>query len=282
MARQTEGFLGGFNGRIGNIVGYRWKGVWCVRARPGHMHNPRTEKQMEHRGMFKEEVRLASRMGQAVTLGLRTLADEADMTAHNVFVSLNQQAFSLVDGRFTVDYPTLRLSAGPAAPVAFGEAAVDSGNTLTISFEKNPLRLTAADNYDYVYLYAYSHELQMGFLSAPVHRREKRIAISLPDIFAGKELHLYGMTQNQQGQMSETIYAGSVARSDSQSAERPEAPGKSVESGKSEYSEYSEYSDYSDYSDYSENSENSENSAPQDTSPQPAAQQPTLFDIGGL
>ena len=266
MARQTEGFLGGFNGRIGNIVGYRWKGVWCVRARPGHMRNPRTEKQMEHRGMFKEEVRLASRMGQAVNLGLRSLADEANMTAHNVFVSLNQQAFSLVDGRFTVDYPTLRLSAGPAAPVAFGEAAVDSGNTLTISFEKNPLRLTAADNYDYVYLYAYSHELQLGFLSAPVHRREKRIAISLPDIFAGKELHLYGMTQNQQGQMSETIYAGSVARSDSPSGEPKQ----------SKLSELSELSDYSDYSDYSENS------APQDTPPQPAAQQPTLFDIGGL
>ncbi len=271
MATQTDGFMGGFNGRLGNIVGYKWKGVWCLRTRPGHMRNPQTEKQMEHRTLFKEEVRQASHMAQAIGLGLRTLADEANMTAHNVFVSLNQHAFSLVDGQFTVDYPTLRLSAGPAAPVAFGEAAVDSGNTLSISFEKNPERLTAANNFDYVYLYVYSPELRRGFLSAPVYRREKRISISLPDTFAGKELHLYGMTQNQQGQMSETIYAGSVGLSDSPSGKPKQ----------SELSELSELSDYSDYSDYSENSENSEDSDPQDTSPHPAAQQPTLFDVGG-
>lgn len=210
MAKQTNGIASGFSGRVGNIVGYRWKGVWCVRTRPAQMRNPQTEKQMEHRGMFKEEVRLAAYMSDAVRLGLHTLADEANMTAHNLFVSVNQHAFSLVDGRFTVDYPSLRLSMGPLAPVAFGEPSVSEGNTLGVSFEKNPLRMTTAYNFDYVYLYAYCPELRLGYLTAPVHRRAKRIDVSLPDIFADKELQLYGIVQSQRGELSDSIYIGGI------------------------------------------------------------------------
>lgn len=210
MAKQTAGLHGGFSGRMGNIVGYRWKGVWCVRTRPTKMHNPRTDKQMEHREMFKEEVRQAAYMKEAVRLGLNALADEANMTAHNLFVSINQHAFSLVDGHFTVDYPALRLSVGPAAPVGFGAPEVGEGNTLSISFEKNPTRSTAANAFDYVYLYAYCHELHLGYLTAPVHRGAKRVAVSLPDIFAGKELQLYGIVQSQRGEVSDSIYIGSI------------------------------------------------------------------------
>ena len=262
MAKQTEGFLGGFNGRLGNAVGYRWKGLWCVRTIPGTVRNPRTEKQMEHREMFKEEVRQASRMAQAVNLGLRSLADEANMTAHNLFVSINQQAFSLVDGVFTVDYTTLRLSTGPAVPVAFDEPQVKEGNCLNVSFEKNPLRLTAANNFDYVYLYAYCPDLETGFMSAPVHRRDRHVAAMLPDIFAGHELQLYGMVQNQQSQMSETIYIGSVMM---------------VEDTKSEISENSEQFENPENSEYSDYSEDSDNKEP---SPATSTSQPTLFDIG--
>ncbi|MBR4505561.1 MAG: hypothetical protein IKP21_02170, partial [Bacteroidales bacterium] len=64
--------------------------------------------------------------------------------------------------------------------------------------------------YDSVYLYAYCPDMEDGFLAAPVYRRTKKITVALPDDYAGHEVHLYGMIVNEEGEWSETVYAGSV------------------------------------------------------------------------
>ena len=205
MAKQMGGYLGGFNGKLGPAVGYCWNGVWCLRARPAAVRNPRTERQVEHRDAFREQVRLAARMRQAVMAGLTTEARQWGMTAYNLFVHLNQQAFSMVDGSMVTDYSLLQVSCGPVAPVAFGNAVIDEDNVLTVSFEANPTR-GRAGTYDGVRLYAYSPQLGWGYLSAPVYRRSKRISVALPDELAGVELHLYGFVQDDQGRCSESSY----------------------------------------------------------------------------
>ena len=95
MAKQTAGFMGGFHGRLGPAVGYMWRGQWCVRSYNPYPRNPRTEAQTAHREMFKREVQLASAMSWAVNLGFRDLAYEMHMTSYNLFVHLNQHAFSM-------------------------------------------------------------------------------------------------------------------------------------------------------------------------------------------
>ena len=149
--------MGGFSGRLGTAVGYMWNGKWCLRSRPAQVANPRTPAQVEHRTLFREEVRLAARMGRGVAAGLTAMARQMGMTCFNLFVSLNQQAFSLLDGALEVDYKALTLSTGPVAPVAFSRAVVDDHNVLTVDFEKNPLRLRA-EAYDKVMVYAYCPE----------------------------------------------------------------------------------------------------------------------------
>ena len=215
MAKQTEGFLGGFNGRLGPVVGYRWKGIWCMRSQSRVVNNPRTEAQQAHRALFKAEVQLAGRMRWALNIGLKLPADELNLTPMNLFVKGNQQAFSSVEGRFTVDYAALQVSAGPVAPVAITEAVVDGDNILNIKFDKNPLRRSCG-SHDNVYFWVYSEALQQGYLANPVYRRMQKAAVALPDMFfAGgpTELHLYAFVQNEQGRCSETAYAlvGEVA-----------------------------------------------------------------------
>ena len=209
MARQTAGFMGGFHGRLGPAVGYMWRGVWCVRSYNPHPRNPRTEAQTAHREMFKREVQLASYMAWAVNLGFRDLSYENGMTPYNMFVHLNQHAFSLVDNVFTVDYSALRLCSGPVAGVTFGAPVWGEGNVLTITFDRDGSTLRG-DKYDSVYLYAYCPDMEDGFLAAPVYRRTKKITVALPDSYAGHDVHLYGMIVNEEGEWSETIYAGCV------------------------------------------------------------------------
>lgn len=206
MAKTGKSYLDGFKGRLGPVVGYQWNGVWCMRSRPRTMHNPRTDKQMEHRTMFKQEVQLAASMRWAVTMGLTDAARERGLTAYNLFVSLNQPCFGLQEGALAVDYASLTLSMGPLAPIALGTPLIDEHNTLTVSFEKNPLRMRTGLT-DLVHLFIYCPTLKQGLPAEPVFRSTGRVAVVLPDWFRGHEVHVYGFVVDDKGRCSATSYA---------------------------------------------------------------------------
>ena len=206
MAKQTSGYLGGFSGRLGPAVGYMWNGKWCLRSHQPMVRNPRTAAQEAHRSLFRQEVQLAARMRWAVTTTLTEAAREAGMTSYNLFVSLNQGAFRLEDNQLAVDWRQLQLSVGPVAPVALGPATVDADGRLEVDFERNPMHL-ASNAFDEVRLYVYSPALGQGFLAAAVYRRERHIAVVLPEGFADSELHLYAFAFDRQGRFSPTAYA---------------------------------------------------------------------------
>ena len=66
MARIKQGILGGFSGKIGNIVGSSWKGIAVMKTLPLSVSNPRTAKQVTQRGKFSDAVELA----QTILVGL--------------------------------------------------------------------------------------------------------------------------------------------------------------------------------------------------------------------
>ncbi len=227
MAKQTNGYLGGFVGKLGPAVGYQWKGVWCLRARPRMVNNPRTEAQQEHRTLFREAVRLAGRMRWAVNIGLKELGDQFNMTAQNLFVKVNQQAFRLVDGRLTVDYARLSISDGPVAPVAITEWSVDEDNILNVKFDKNPLQLSSANPYDNVYFWLWCPDSGEGYLTNTTYRRAKRMSTLLPQYLEGKELLLYAFVQDERGQCSPTAYGEQDAPEEVPEGRQPLAVGAS-------------------------------------------------------
>jgi len=209
MAKQSYGILDGYRGTVGPVIGYQWRGRWCLRARPQRVHNPRTEAQQEHRMLFRDMVQLAGRMRNALRHGMRAAALGERMTEENLFVRMNRECFSPQG----VDYGRLQVSTGPVAPVEFTGAEVDGDNVLHCIFEKNPLHL-AANGDDQVYVYAYCPQLGRGVLSAPVYRRSKRLSMSLPDEFADREVHFYGFVEDYAQRASETCYISSSDDSD--------------------------------------------------------------------
>lgn len=201
MAKQTYGILDGYRGTVGPVIGYQWRGRWCLRARPRRVYNPRTEAQQEHRMLFRDMVQTASHFTPALRLGLHTASVEEHMTEGNLFVKINK-------GHFTpqgIDYAGLEISRGPVAPVAFTRVEVDEGMVLHAEFDKNPLHVRAGSD-DEVLVYAYCPALERGLLSAPVYRRSKRLSMSLPDEWAGLEVHFYGFVEDYQQRASETLY----------------------------------------------------------------------------
>lgn len=198
--------MGGFSGSLGPAVGYMWNGKWCLRSKPGMVRNPRTDKQMAHREMFKQEVRLAAELREPVVTGLSAAARESGMTSYNLFVHLNQEAFGWNDEGLTVEWTSLQFSAGPVAPIALGTPSVDEHNVLSVSFARNPLHL-ATDSLDKVHLYVYCPTLRRGVMAAPAFRNERKVSLMLPDEMQGRELVLYAFAQDPHGRTSSTDVA---------------------------------------------------------------------------
>ena len=57
MAKQRYGINDAYQGTVGTVIGYEWRGKWCLRARPRMVRNPRTEAQQVNREVFKCVVR---------------------------------------------------------------------------------------------------------------------------------------------------------------------------------------------------------------------------------
>lgn len=236
MAKQRYGINDGFRGTVGTVIGYEWNGRWCMRSRPRHVHNPRTVKQQQNRGLFAAASRLATAMGEALRMGMLSAARECHRTVYNHFLSVNTECFSLIDGQLNVDYENLVVSEGGVAPVGFSHPALRAplsergdgyrhtspplregwtpmadvvGYTITVPFEKNPLHLRANGD-DRVYLWAWCPERMEGVLSVPAYRRSKQVSIVLPSRWEGQEVHLYGFVEDYLGRASDSTYLGTL------------------------------------------------------------------------
>ena len=208
MGKLQDGFVGGFSGRLGNVIGYNWRGRWCVRSLPADFKDARTDAQLRQRQLFSEMVRFAGRAKRVLALGLEAASRNVGVTSSNYFIRINKGCFAMQDGELAVDLPELRLSDGPVAPVAFDAPQLLDEATISIDFEKNPLHRNCSQD-DSVFLVAYCPEYKDFDFSDATARRRKQVVLRLNEAWVGKEVHLWGFVVDNARRASQSIYIGS-------------------------------------------------------------------------
>ena len=139
MGTIKQGILGGFNGKVGTVIGSSWKGITYMRSRAQHVKNPRTAGQIYSRNALK-----------AVTAALRPLASTLritfkesahNMSAFNKAVAVNYKAAIYeAGGEPHFNYEKLILSQGSLKPFTYlviNDPSEDGNYYLSTIFDGN-------------------------------------------------------------------------------------------------------------------------------------------------
>lgn len=103
-----QGILGGFQNKVGAVIGSNWKGIATMRSRPISVANPRTGKQVAVRSDFSTLVKMASALNATLIRPYWSRFAQKK-TGANAFISAN---FSKLAGNVTNIPNRLILSQG--------------------------------------------------------------------------------------------------------------------------------------------------------------------------
>ena len=95
MAKIKQGILGGFSGKVANVVGTSWKGRAVMKSQPLSVSNPRTEDQVAQRNKFSKIAELA---GKILTQFVQPVENpiSGNISGYNLFCKDNKAAFDAV------------------------------------------------------------------------------------------------------------------------------------------------------------------------------------------
>lgn len=172
MAKIKQGILGGFSGKVANVVGTSWKGRAVMKSQPLSVANPRTEAQQEQRGKFSKIAELASTI---LTQFVQPVENpiSGNISGYNLFCKDNKGAF---DASGNVVKANLVCGGGKIINVeslsGTGDITDDEFNiSWTNSESISDLRL-----YDKVYAVAIDAKAENVFVADGAETREDQIA----------------------------------------------------------------------------------------------------------
>ena len=97
MGTIKQGILGGFNGKVGTVIGASWKGTAYMRGQATHVKNPRTPKQIEQRTKMEFARNFLQQAQEFLNVGLKDVAKHQS--------PLNYAVSQMVRNAILGDYP---------------------------------------------------------------------------------------------------------------------------------------------------------------------------------
>jgi len=213
MGKISQGVLGGFSGKVGNVVGGSWKGIDYMRIKPASVANPRTAAQVDQRSKFSIVLNFLQPMSEFLRVGFKLYANK--MTQFNSAMSYNlNHAVTGTYPDFTIDYPNALVSHGQLNGAT--GAAVASVNPAVVDFtwadNSGPGRSKASTT-DKAMLLVYNASKGIAVYNLEGASRDTGAqSLDVPADFSGDEVQAYLAFISEDGsQVSDSVYVGSVA-----------------------------------------------------------------------
>lgn len=134
MGKINQGILGGFSGKVGNVIGGNWKGIDYMRVKPSSVSNPRTAGQVDQRTRFAIIMQFLQPMREFIKVGFKNYAIK--MTEFNSAMSYNVK--NAIVGEypdFMIDFDAALISRGSLAAALNPAVNSSTATAGTVNFD---------------------------------------------------------------------------------------------------------------------------------------------------
>ena len=185
----NQGILGGFSGKVGPIVGFRWKSNYYIRARAAKVSNPRTPKQQEQRGKFATAFSFLKTIKPFIRIGYKEFTQ--DKSAFNAAMSYTLKRAVTGSGKeIRIDFDRALVSMGTLMPI-FKGTATQNGNKMYFNWQDNSGMGNAEDT-DIAMLLVYNKDKETAVYDTKTALRSSQHAeLQLPSDWQDDELIAY-------------------------------------------------------------------------------------------
>lgn len=207
MAIAKDGILGGFSGKVGNIVGLTLNGVPIMRAAPKASQKPPTEKQRLQRLKFSLAIEFTKPFLEITQQFFNQSAFSGER--RNLLISYTlQNVIQLQDDEFTLLWNKFLVSSGDLSGFHHLDVTLQD-ESLHLTWQDNSSQGFAQPN-DEVHLLFVSENLeQVDFLENIAHRTSTQVTVSLPDWTVEHSAHFYiFMSNTARNQSCTSFYLG--------------------------------------------------------------------------
>lgn len=210
MGKISQGVLGGFSGKVGNVVGGTWKGIDYMRIKPSSVANPRTQGQVDQRTKFSNVLNFLQPMTEFLRVGFKLYAIK--MTQFNSAMSYQlQNAITGTYPDFLIDYTKVLVSKG---------ALLRAEEATGVSTEAGVVKLSWTDNSasggakatDKALIMLYNADKKVAvYDTAGEARTVGTQSLSVPVDFSGDEIQAYiGFISEDGTEVSNSVYVGAI------------------------------------------------------------------------
>jgi hypothetical protein len=204
-----QGILGGFSGKVANVVGGSWKGIDYMRGIASSVANPQTVPQLTQRQKFTTVMNFLQPLSEFVKTGFKNY--DVKMTCLNAAMAYNiHNAVQGAYPNFTIDYANALVARGNLASPLNPAAAAGAAGTVVFTWDNNSgeIGASAADkSLIVVYNPAKHHVVSATGLA---ERADGTQTVTVPDAYTGDLVQCYLAFLSPEGEVSKSGFAGAV------------------------------------------------------------------------
>jgi len=199
-----QGILGGFSGKVANVVGSSWKGIAVLKSLPLSVANPNTAGQQAQRGAMTTIV-AASRILLASLLQPYWNPFSQRMSGYNAFVKENIDTFATAGFTVFADFFSMRGSL--LGVVVSSATAVDGDDEIIVNWTDNSGNADALATDDLV-ITVYNATTNVWLVDAGnAQRDDATITIANTVMVAGDLLKIYtGVSRPDISKVSDSVF----------------------------------------------------------------------------
>ena len=209
MAKMKNGINGTFTGKVGNIIGCKWRGINYVRSLPRKTHKESSPAQLKQRAKFSMMTSFLKNFKNLLSYSFSTYA--ARMTGNNEALSYNLRAG--IKGEypnFELDYPEILFSRGKLRSAQNAVAKAGEAGAVDFSWV-NVQEQYPADESDYAMLIIYNPSTKLGYQALQGSIRQSEMASVTIDANRGCAVETWLTFQSYNNKcFSDSIYTGRV------------------------------------------------------------------------